>query len=158
MGRLLFLILGLIMGIGSGVVLTCHYMMRDIKRKNELASKQVLVAQMLNQWLKIKQGGKSIAEYLSMKGYCKVAIYGMNYLGERLLEDLEDSEIIVAYTIDKGTKSAVKNVKCYTPEERLSEVDAVIVSVNYYFDEIKNELSPKIDYPILNLEEILYDI
>lgn len=146
------------LGVGLGTAILGHFMIKDIKKKAELADKQSSVAQMLNQWLEVKQKQKSISDYLYAQGYHEIAIYGMNFLGERLLSELKDTEVTVRYVIDKNTKNISPDIKSFTPDESLEKVDAIIVSVNYYFDEICKDLSNKVDYPVVNLEDILYDL
>lgn len=153
-----FLMVGILAGICIGAVSCGHFMINDMKKKAEWADKQLSVAQMLNQWLSVKQQKKSISAYLYSHGYRKVAIYGMNYLGERLLSELKDSEVQVLYVIDNNTKSVTPDIRFCTPDDLLEKVDAIIVSVNYYYDEICKNLSEKVDYPIINLENILFDM
>ncbi|MBS4994518.1 MAG: hypothetical protein KHZ83_04490 [Roseburia sp.] len=150
--------IGILVGFILGIVCISCFVIRDIKRKSELAYKQSSVVQMLNKWLLHKQKGNSIADYLYDKGYHEIAVYGMNYLGERLIDDLLESKIKVSYVIDKNAKCPYPNISTCTPNDSLKKVDAIIVSINYLFDEINMELSERVDYPIINLEELLFDM
>lgn len=55
----------------------------------------------MNQWVKIKQEGKNLSEYFEESWYKRIAIYGMNYAGETLVDELKDIGITIAYGIDK---------------------------------------------------------
>ena len=45
-----------------------------------------------------------------------------------------------------------------TPEDFLEEVDVIVVTAIHYFDEIESMLGEKVDYPIISLEDIIYEI
>lgn len=113
---------------------------------------------MMNQWVHIKQDGKSIAEYLLKKNYKTIAIYGISYAGERLIDELRDSEIRIAYGIDKNPEGIYADIEVVHPEESLKEVDAVIVTAIFFMEEIRRDLSGKLSCPILSLEDILYEL
>ena len=49
------------------------------------------------------------------------------------------------------------DVDVVTPEDVLEPVDVVVVTAIYYFDEIEENLSGKIQCPIVSLEDILYE-
>ena len=86
------------------------------------------------------------------------AIYGMKELGERLLDELKDSEVEVKYIIDKKADMMYADVDIVTPEEPLDEVDAIVVTAIHYMDEIEEMLEQKVDYPILSLTEIVEEV
>ncbi len=113
---------------------------------------------MMNQWVKIKQENKSIADYLEQNGYKEIAIYGMNYVGETLLDELANSNIKVKYAIDKNADAIYSDIDVVTPDDELTEVDAVIVTAITFFDEIEEHLLDKMDCPILSMEDILYEV
>ncbi|MDE5698816.1 MAG: hypothetical protein K2I96_15665 [Lachnospiraceae bacterium] len=126
--------------------------------KSKMSEKHLALYLMMNQWVKVKQENKSIADYLERCGYKEIAIYGMNYVGETLMDELQDSNIKVKYGIDRNADTIYSDIDVVTPDGRLSEVDAVIVTAITFFDEIENKLSEKIDCPILSMEDILYEV
>ncbi len=113
---------------------------------------------MMNQWVKIKQENKSIADYLAENGYREIAVYGMNYVGQTLLNELAGSSVKVRYGIDKNASDIYSDIDIVLPEEKLERVDAVIVTPITFFDEIEEALSKKLDCPILSMEDILYEV
>ena len=112
---------------------------------------------MMNQWVKVKQEGKNISEYFKRNGYKKVAVYGMGYAGETLVDELRGSDITVAYGIDQRGVSVYADVDVVSVDDNLEVVDAVVVTAVTFFDEIQEKLSAKMDCPILSLEDILYE-
>ena len=111
-----------------------------------------------DQWLRIRQEGKTLVEYFEKNGYKTVAIYGMKELGERLYDELEGSDIKVCYVIDKNADQIYADVDVVTPDEKLAPVAVIVVTALYYFDEIEELLSDKVDYPVVSLEDILYEV
>lgn len=126
--------------------------------QSELASKHFWLFMLMSRWVEIKQEGKSIADYLEAKGYYNIAIYGMSYVGERLLAELKDSRVNVKYGIDRKPESVNVDIPMVFPDSDLEIVDAVIVTPVFYFEVIRESLEKKVDCPILSLEDILYEV
>ncbi|MBD5489852.1 MAG: hypothetical protein HDR13_13860 [Lachnospiraceae bacterium] len=131
------------------------------KKIEEMAEGQRKVHELymaFDQWLRIRQEGKTLVEYFVKNGYKTVAIYGMKELGERLHDELQGSDITVKYAIDKNADSIYADVDVLMPDEKMDLVDVIVVTALYYFDEIEEMLSDKVDCPIISLEEILYEV
>jgi glycosyltransferase involved in cell wall biosynthesis len=122
-----------------------------------LADKHLTLFLMMNQWVKVKQKGKNLASYFEKNGFHTIAIYGMSYAGETLLDELKDTKIKVAYAIDKKVDSIYADVDIVSMDDDFEEVDAIVVTAITFFDEIEKTLSQKVDCPIISLEDILYD-
>ncbi len=112
----------------------------------------------LNKWLAVKQAGRSFVEYFEKNQYKTIAIYGMKELGQRLYDELKDSDIKVEYGIDKYADRIYAEVDIVTPDDDLPEVDVIVVTAIHYFDEIEAMLEEKVDYPIISLEDIIYEL
>lgn len=113
---------------------------------------------MLNQWLILKQEGKSLIEYFNKNGYKSVAIYGMGEMGNRLYDELKDSEIELKYAIDKNAAGTYSELNVIGKDDDFPEVDVLVVTATFAFDEIEDELSGKVDWPIVSLEDVVYEI
>ena len=107
---------------------------------------------------KIKQERKSLAQYLYGKGYKEIAIYGMGHVGEVLAEELLNSDVMVKYGIDRDTSKINMDFNVVTPDDKLDEVDAIVVTSITYFSEVEEMLSKKVNCPVISLEDILYEI
>lgn len=132
--------------------------MKKTVQQKENSDKHLALYLMMNQWVKVKQAGKSIPDFLIGKGYDRIAIYGMNYIGETLYDELRGSEVEVAYAIDKNADEIFSEVDVVSPDAELDQVDAVIVTPIFFFDEIEEMLSGKTDADIVCMEDILYEI
>lgn len=151
-------------GVLSSVLLICDIMLFLIYKKSKenetryknLTEKDKDLVFLLEQWIKKKQEGKDFAGYFQKNGIKSIAIYGMSFVGEQLYEELKDSEIKIRYAIDKSANGIYVDIDVISPDDKLPEVDAVVVTPVYYYDEIKKNLAKKIDCPILSLETVLH--
>ena len=121
----------------------------------DIADKHLALFKMMNQWVWVKQEGKNLASYFEANGYKKIAVYGMSYAGETLLNELKGTAVEVAYGIDQNADGTNVNVSILTMKDDLLPVDAVVVTAITFFDEIEEDLQRKVDCPILSLEDIL---
>ncbi|MCI8377476.1 MAG: hypothetical protein HFH72_03035 [Lachnospiraceae bacterium] len=113
---------------------------------------------MLNQWLMLKQEGKSLEQYFVDNGYKAVAIYGMGEMGNRLYEELKGSnEVKVEYVIDQNT-AAYSEVKIFGLEEEFPSVDVIVVTATFAYDEIKEALLQKSNALVVSLNDVIYEI
>lgn len=151
-------IAGTIVGVAIGASKASKIISEDYDKMKDLADKHLDLFLLMNQWVKIKQEGKSISEYLQQSGYKKVAIYGLSYVGETLLDELKDSSIMLAYGIDKNADNIYADIDVVSLNDKLDEVDVIIVTAITFFDQIVEELSNKVKCPIVSIEDILYDI
>lgn len=154
----ILIIISTLIGILLGMSGMKKIMSRKLHEIKSMSEKHLSLFLMMNQWVKIRQEGKSLVQNLEQKGYKKIAIYGMSYAGETLVDELKDSNIHVVYAIDKNAGSAYDNVNIVSPAECLEKVDAIIVTPITFYDEIKENLAKKISIPILSLGDLLYEM
>lgn len=109
----------------------------------------------LKRWFVLKQHNKTLKSYFEKNNYRRIAIYGMSDLGKYLLEELADSSIKVVCGIDKRAERLTFRVPVLTMEEIFPDVDAIIVTAVYFFQEIKEALRKKVNCPVLSLEDVL---
>lgn len=127
-------------------------------RMKDMSDKHFALYQLMTEWVKVRQEGKTISDSLAKRGYKTIAIYGMNYVGMTLLNEIAESDITVAYGIDQKAEDIFVEIDLITPENELKEVDAIIVTPIYYFDEISETLEKKTNIPIVSIEDILLEI
>lgn len=111
---------------------------------------------MMDQWVRIKQEGRSLSTYFQKNGYQRIAIYGMNYSGITLLDELSGSEIEVKYGIDANADQIYLDIPVYKLSDELEPVDAIVVSPIYYFDEIEQNVSEKMSCPVIPLDDVIF--
>lgn len=151
-------IIGSLVGVVAGAGAMAKVTGKSASASKDTAEKYLALYLMMNQWVKVKQEGKKLSSYFEEKDYFKIAIYGMSYAGERLVEELKDSNIEVKYGIDKNADSIYSDVDMVTMDDYLEEVDVIVVTAITYFDEIEEKLSSKVQCPIISLEDILFEV
>lgn len=131
---------------------------KAVDKASLMSDKHLALFLLMNRWVQAKQEGKSLTDYFDKHMYRSIAIYGMSYAGERLMDEVKDSGITVKYGIDKNADAIYADIDILSPDEQLEEVDAVVVTPVFFIDEIEKVLAEKISCPIISLEDILYDI
>ncbi len=152
-------ILGVTLG-GAGVVaIVGNKIISLIKKYKENADKYYAFFLLENEWIKLKQMDVKIADYLLGCQYKKIAIYGMNSLGEALYRELINTNIEVIYAIDKNANYLnVHYCDVLQPNDDLPPVDAVIVTPFIYFKKIHKSLNKKLKCPFISIEDIIYEL
>lgn len=112
----------------------------------------------LNQWIMLKQEGKTLEQYFIDNGYKTIAIYGMGEMGNRLYEELKDSNIEVKYAVDQNSKGTYSGLNVICPDDEYEAADVIVVTAIFAFDEIRKNLQEKVHFPIVSLDDVVYDI
>ncbi len=112
----------------------------------------------------IKNHGDSVSNILVCEGFETVAIYGMGLLGCRLLEDLmndgnKEKHLKVLYGIDRNVQKADYGIRVYGLDCTLPEVDVVIVTPLFDYDNISRELKKVLDDKtrIVSFEDVVFN-
>ncbi len=152
-------ILGTIVGVVTGATVANVLTGKQITQKVGQIDKFKGYYNILNQWLALKQEGKSLEQYFVENAYKTIAIYGMGEMGNHLYNELKNSEKVdVKYAIDKNAVNIYSQLEVIELEEDMPKVDVVVVTATFAFDEIEKELSSNIDYPIVSLDDVVYGI
>lgn len=106
-------------------------------------------------WIRVNQMERSVADFIRAHGYKTVAIYGMGYLGCDLYEELIKSQIIVLYVIDRMATEIGEWIPSVKPEDNLPLVDLIIITTSISNEDIKESLTSKYPYHVINLDDIL---
>lgn len=155
MSKAVINIISAISGAMAGSGAAFSIMNKRFQAEKALSQKHLKMFLLMNQWVKLKQEEKKLSRYLAEEGYMSIAVYGMSYVGQTLLNELKESEVNVVYGIDKSADRIYADIRIYTPDEELPKVDAVIVTAINFFDEIEAHLVKKLDCPIISLEDIV---
>lgn len=158
MSRVLKTVVSTLVGAAIGVVGGVLATDKKTAKVQQMSNKHFELFKMMNEWVRVKQEGKNLSSYFESNGYKKIAIYGMSYAGERLVDELKNSSVTIAYGIDQRADNLYAEVDIVTMDDKLEEVDAIVVTAITFFDEIEEKLVEKIDCPIISLEDILYEV
>ena len=109
-------------------------------------------------WLNMKIKHQSLVSCLTKRNYNTIAVYGMGNIGELFISELKESEVKIAYCIDRNAENIFCDHSIVTPDSELQDVDAVIVTAVSWFDEIEQDLTQKLDCPVISIEDLFYDL
>lgn len=112
----------------------------------------------MNRWVQNQNQNKKISKYLSNKGFSNIAIYGMGAIGKTLYAELRDTSVKVAYAIDRNAESMYAECDVFSLRDELQQVDAVIVTTLMDFEEIKKDITQKMECKIISVEEIVFGL
>lgn len=154
--------LSLAVGAAAGVAVSAATVGKEqdeiIMKKQQLADKHLAIMKVYDKWLKARQDGKSLVRYFEMRGYKNIAIYGMGYLGESLVKELQNSNVRVQYGIDRNAENIYSSVDVFKLSADLPEVDAIVVTAVFCCDEIEKELADIVECPVISLENIVWEM
>ncbi|MDD3205474.1 MAG: hypothetical protein PHS74_07055 [Lachnospiraceae bacterium] len=150
-------VLSSLIGATAGTVTTGIIRGKTIQQKEKKVDKFKTYYNILNQWLILKQEGKTLEKFFKDNNYKTIAIYGMGEMGNRLYEDLRNTDIEVKYAIDKDAGSCYTELVVKDLEDELEEVDAVVVTAVFAIDEIKKEIKEQLNVPTISLEDVVYE-
>jgi len=126
-----------------------------VNKAYENYAKYLEITKIFDIWFSKMQQGKRIEEYFEKNNICTIAIYGMSHLGQRLRDELRGGSVNVKYVIDKNVKDTFSDVKIISPEDEFDKVDLIVVTANYYFEEIKELISLKGSFYVKSIKEIV---
>ena len=128
------------------------------KNKEERLNKFIKYFALLDRWLWLKLQNKNISIYFEEQGYYNIAIYGMGEIGNRLFEELSRfSRIKVKYGVDKNVKQ-FQAVPILGLEDELPNVDVIVVTNNYIYEQIHELLQRKTTCPIVSIDDVVFGI
>ena len=149
---------GALLGATAGISYALKEQIKEQADLKEISDKNFALMLLFEHWLKIKLEGRQIVDYFYNNGISDIAIYGMGYAGERLYDELKDTDVDIVYAIDQNADKIFTKIKTVSPEGELPQVGAIIVTPVFYYEEIKEMLQRKMRCPIISLEDILYEI
>jgi hypothetical protein len=129
-----------------------------IKKLKLRARKERGLFFLMNQWIGLKQDNQQIETYFQKNNYQRIAVYGMGFVGMRLIKELRNTNLNIIYGIDQNAANISSDLKLLTLEDELPEVDVIIVTVLGSFQEIYDKLSTKIKCDIVAIEDIINEV
>lgn len=118
------------------------------------ADKNYKLYQTSIKWLRLKQSGKKISQYLSQKGCHTVAIYGMSYMGQTLADELVDGKVKALYGIDQNAGNQKWTIKIYKPTDTIQPVDLIINTTTIDNSIILHGMAEK-NIPMVAFDELI---
>lgn len=127
-------------------------MINDYKRRMDRNASNMML---FNDWIEFLYAGGSIGQYFHEHGYKRVMIYGNGYIGQRLLQALEGTDVEVAAIMDQANASDADTEGILIGvNSGIPDIDCVVVTPAAYFEEIYHMLREKTEKPIISVEEL----
>ena len=139
----------------AGILTSRHFAYKMIVKEVDKIRQYKCLFQFSNKWIALKQKEMDITAYFRDRGYYSIAVYGMGDLGERLADEIQNTDINIVYAIDRSKTGKYAGIQIKRLEEVLPEVDAVVVTPIYNFWEIKPILIDKFECPVVSLEDVI---
>lgn len=142
-------------GMGTGLFANYRLLRNKVFEQKVQLEKYERQLFLLKRWVMQNEESDSLKRYLDENGYHRVAIYGMEHLGQCLARRLADSsrKLETLYGIDVDRVSS--EIEIYRPEDVMPEADVVIVTAISEYEALKDELKKKFLCPVVSLEEIV---
>ena len=134
-----------------------QFALRVSKNKDRTVAKYKSYYLLVLKWLTNLENGQRICDYLERKGYTSIAVYGDGDIGEHLIRQLYETDISVKYVIDKMLfRPKAHQIPTYSmTDEKLPEVNAIIVTPIWDYENIREELLEKVNYPIISIKDMI---
>lgn len=109
-------------------------------------------------WMKNIEDGKTLDTFFDDRGYKKIAVYGMGYLGMHLVAQLSD-RLEPVYTVDQGiVRYNGANFPLSESQDIVSKADVIVVTPVTDYDYIKKMIKNNITIDVISLEEVILSI
>lgn len=113
---------------------------------------------LLHHWLLKKEMGRSFADYLKAQGYNQIAVYGMGILGKHLISELQDSDVKIVFAVDNQKEArANADIPIIKSGQIEENVDVIVVTVTYQYEEISRQLQEQTRAKVISLEQIVME-
>ena len=152
------IMIGIVVGIITGIIMIAGFCEKIMADEVERANKNGHIFRKVCKWLRAEQRRQTIDLKLKERNISEVAIYGKGDMGKCLIKELENSDIKIKYLIDKDCNSNEFDYKCYDPQKLLPEVQAIIITPIYQYEEIVKELWFDGNVQIISLEELIDEL
>lgn len=137
----------------------CKVFLRLTEHAKRRENKFRLYYLLENQWLKLHNSGRKLEDYFIKNNIYRIAIYGMDDIGNRVQEELYQSEKVeIAYMIDEDAYRKYGIGKVVDFEDVWEETDAILVTDEFYYPEIKMKILEKGDWKIISLKDVILEI
>ena len=146
-----------IAGMVLGILLLGLHLQKICRDLHDKYEKQTEFYSLLLRWIHVHQEGRTLMNYFYNNNVRTIAIYGMKELGEALSEELRNGDIEIKYGIDKNADNIYAGIDVYTPDEKLEDVDMVVVTAIHYYNEIENDMQNKLKGKIVSLEDVVWE-
>ena len=148
-----------------------HILKRDfieeLRRKeckiDAIARQYMNMVKIYDYWMYLKNKGIKLEQYFVNHKYRTIAVYGMNYIGNRIYDELLNTSIKVYFGIDMAGNSIeyeipILNMKSSEFIEKVQDIDVIVVTALASYQQILVELRKICNNPVVSIEQILSEL
>lgn len=108
-------------------------------------------------WIDRLLAKKSCSDYLVENKLTTIAIYGAGKNCELLLKDIDEKKVTIKYIIDKNKRGYLQGIEIINLDniKKEQQLDAIVVSLPYLFEKVKELLEQYTDCEIISIEELV---
>lgn len=154
---IVYFIASFLTALGIGAFAVTRVLSNIIEEYRKSSDRYLRMFQVMSQWLRLRQEGKSIIEYFEKNNYRDIAIYETGLIGECIAREVQGSKVTVKYFIDNKFNGSSDGFMV-SPDSELKEVDVIVVTAVSSYGEIKKQLMKKVNCPVISIEDILYEV
>lgn len=135
--------------------------LKNRSKKDDIGNKKFLkMVHIYDLWMYLKNRNAKISDFLIYNNIHKIVIYGMGYIGSRLLDELSGSNIQVLFGLDQEGDAIQTRVPVYRIGEdvvknEINDADIVIVTSVNAKEEVENDVKKISNVPVILFEEII---
>lgn len=152
------------------IVLTLFFSLLDrfkrVKRKKDEMGKKIydkienldysrdILSQMI-----LRRDEEVLKKYIELGGYKAIGLYGWGQVGQCAYAELKACEHIPVCVIDRNCANLNSSETIiYSPLGLFPQMDLLIVTPTYYFDEIEKEMASRVGCKIISIDDIYYNV
>lgn len=113
---------------------------------------------LMNKWLKIKNENHSLVEFFINNNVRKIAIYGYSEFAKRLYEELKNSEVEIAYFIDRDIRITEQGEFIAKSIQKEKSIDMLVITAIFNFEEIVKTIGDNNKFKIVSFDKVLDSI
>ena len=111
--------------------------------------------QLMNGLLRLYDNDISLGDQLLVRGYRKVAVYGIGMVGKHLIAKLKRDGLMPVFAIDQSRNALAEGFPLLSLEDEAMLTDIIIVTVVHDYSHIEMELKKRYTCPIISLQMLL---
>lgn len=132
-------------------------MMKELRAVQKQSDKYEKYLNLMDVWMNLREASISLDSYFLAHHYARVAIYGYGILGRHMESELCGTDINLVGIIDKKKEKLQTKLPVYSPEETLPEMDVLVITSYFFYNEIVKELGER-PFKIIPIDTIINQI
>lgn len=111
------------------------------------------------QWNVLNKAGGSIGSFLELENYQEIAVYGIDALARRLIDDLKQSNLRLRYIIGNKSNKHFGKIPILENENDLPETDIIVVAAeNENYMDVERKICERNPIKVISIQELIYRV